>query len=180
MSESAQTKVCPLCAEIINTAAKVCPHCRHWQNKWSVQNPMVWTTLFALLYFAILAVLVAFGGKMFRPNEQFASYRDEINVVSSQFSHRIFGSNVLITVVGMLTNRSNIGWKNVRVEAQFLDKSGKLIDAITANADDYHGVTILPHSLAAFKIEGKAARPESDYDTYKASVHWATDVDAWP
>ena len=86
----------------------------------------------------------------------------------------------MVTVVGTLTNRSIIGWKDVGVEVQFLDKSGKLIDAITVNADSYRGVTILPHGEAAFKIEGKATRPESHYDNYKTSVRWAKDVDAWP
>jgi hypothetical protein len=61
-----------------------------------------------------------------------------------------------------------------------VDKSGKLIDAVTVDADYYRGVTVLPHGTAAFKVEGKAARPESDYQTYKTSVRWAKDADAWP
>ena len=115
----------------------------------------------------------------FGRKEQFATYRDDISVVNSQFSHRISGSNLVLTVVGTLTNRGDFGWKDVTVEAQFTDKSGKLFDAITANANDFRGVTILPHGEAAFKIEGKAARPESDYDTYKVYARWAKDVDAW-
>ena len=111
--------------------------------------------------------------------EQFAIHRDDISVVNSQFSHRVSGSNLMLTIVGTLTNHGEFSWKDVVVEAQFIDKSGKLFDAITANADDFHGVTILPHGEAAFKIEGKAARPESDYDTYKVYARWAKDVDAW-
>lgn len=84
------------------------------------------------------------------------------------------------TVVGTLTNRSSIAWKEVGVEAQFLDKSGKQIDAITVKADDYRSVVILPHGEVAFKIEGKAAQSESDYDTYKVFVRWAKDAEAWP
>ena len=117
---------------------------------------------------------------LFGPNDKFANYRDEISVVNSEQSWRIGGSNLLVTVVGTLTNHSNISWKDVGVEARFLDKSGKLIDAITVNADDFHGVTILPHGEAAFKIEGRAARPQSDYANCKVSVRWAKETRAFP
>ena len=73
-------------------------------------------------------------------------------------------------------NHSNIAWKDVGVEAQFLDKSGKQFDAITVNANEPRGVTILPHGEAAFKIECRAARPESDYRLYKVIVRWAKDI----
>ena len=180
MSENEQTKDCPLCAETIKAVAKVCPHCRHWQKQWSLQNPLVGLTLWVLVCLAALAGIGAFVEKMFGSKETFATYRDEISVISSQMNHRVSGSNLMVTVVGTITNRSIISWKDVGVEVQFLDKSGILIDAMTVNADSYRGVTILPHGQAAFKIEGKAIRPESNYDSYKTLVRWAKDVDAWP
>ncbi|MGA2280734.1 MAG: zinc ribbon domain-containing protein [Verrucomicrobiota bacterium] len=182
MAENEPTKVCPLCAETIKAAAKVCPHCRYWQKKWSLYNPKVLTALCLVVMAAYFAGISIFMDRVFGPKEQFAIYRDEITVVNSQFSQRISVSgcdsnvNVYVTVVGTLTNRSNITWKDVGVEALFLDKSGKQFDAITVNANEYRGVTILPHGEAAFKIEGRAARPESDYGTYKAIVRWAKDV----
>jgi len=180
MSETNQTKICPHCDETIRAAAKVCPHCRYWQKKWSWQNPRIMATVWALICSVAFLCLVAFVGKVFGPEEQFAIYRDEIGVVSSQFSQRFSGSNMLVTVVGTLTNRSNIGWKDVGVEAQFLDKAGKAFDVITVDADYYRGVVVLPHGETAFKIEGKAARPESNYENYKLTVRWAKDVSAWP
>jgi hypothetical protein len=179
MSGDVDTKVCPLCAETIKASAKVCPHCRFYQKKWSLLNPMVWMTLMGIFWITVLIGLALFFEKTFGPKEEFASYRTGIDVVNSQFSQRISGSNLLITVVGMLTNLSDVGWKDVGVEAQFFDKSGKLIDAITVNADDYHGVTILPRGETAFKIEGRASHPAADYRTNKLTVRWAKDVDAW-
>ena len=82
-----------------------------------------------------------------------------------------------MSVVGTLTNTSDVGWKDVGVEAQFFDKAGKLIDAIPTV--DYRGLTVLPHGVAAFKIETKAATTESNYATLKVSVRSAKDVDAW-
>jgi hypothetical protein len=126
-----------------------------------------------------MASIGMFWERAFGPKRQFATYRDEISVVSSQFSHRVSGSNLLLTVVGTLTNRSDIGWKNVGVEAQFSDKSGGVIDVIPVQHESYGGVMILPHGDAAFKIEGKAARPATDYDIYKLFVRWAKDADAF-
>lgn len=135
VSENEQTKVCPLCGEAIKAAARVCPHCRHWQKLWSLKNPVVGLTLWILAGLAALAGVGAFVEKVFGSKEAFATYRDEISVVGSQMHHRFYGSNLVVTVAGTLTNRSIIGWQDVGVEVQFLDKSGKLIDAMTVNAD---------------------------------------------
>lgn len=126
-----------------------------------------------------MACLFAAIEKTFGPKERFATYRNEIEVVSSQFSQRISGSNLWMTVVGTLTNHSDIDWKDVGVEAQFFNKNGALIDTITVNANDYHGVTILSHGETAFKIEGRASHPLTDYETNKLYVRWAKDVNTW-
>jgi hypothetical protein len=57
--------------------------------------------------------------------------------------------------------------------------SGKLVDVIPIKAD-YGGLAVLPHGEAGFKIEGRAARPQSDYVTHKTFVRWAKDSEAWP
>jgi len=180
MNENAETKICPHCAETINVAAKVCPYCRYWQKRWSLQNPYVNLVFAIVMFVTIISPLAIVFDKMLGPKEQFATYRDDISVVSSQFSHRFADSNLLNTVVGTLTNRGEVSWKDVGVEAQVYDKSGKQIDAITATADDYRAAVILPHGEVAFKIEGKAARHEADYESYKVFVRWAKDANAWP
>jgi hypothetical protein len=179
MNGEAETKICPLCAETIKAGAKVCPHCRHFQTRWSLQNPVMLASIWFVFVFAVLVCIGTFWERAFGPKQEFALYRDQIDIVRSQCSQRVIGSNLLNTVVGTLTNRSDVAWKDVGVEGQFFDKTGKLIDAITVNADDFHGVTVLPHGEAAFKIEGKALRPEADYKTNLIVVRWAKDVNAW-
>jgi hypothetical protein len=180
MNENAETKICPHCAETIKAAAKVCPHCRYWQKRWSIHNPQILATAWIACCIAVMSVVGIFFDRMINPKERFPTYREDIAVVSSQLSHRIGDSNLMNTVVGMLTNHGNFGWMEIGVEAQFFDKSGKEIDAITAKAEDYRGFVILPHGEVAFKIEGVAARLEADYDTYKVKVRWAKDVGTWP
>ena len=179
MAEIEQTKICPLCAETIKAAAKVCPHCRHWQRRWSLQNPQVFATIWVAIVIGALLCLVAFVDKIFGPKRDFAEYRDQIAVVSSQLSHRTSGSNSMVTVVGMVTNRSEFPWKDVGLEAQFFDREGKLIDVVI-HAGDYGGFAILPRAEEAFRIEGKSARPQSEYASHKVTVRWAKDAGAWP
>jgi hypothetical protein len=179
MTEDGQTKVCPLCSETIRVTAKVCPHCRHWQKKWSLSNPYFVGTFAGVTWLLLCSCVLAFMGKVLGPKEEFATYRDQIGVVQSEFSQRTSGSNLWITVVGTLTNHSNIGWKDVGVEGQFFDPSGKLIDVISVNTSDYRAAVILPHGEAAFRIERMASHPASSYATNKLTVRWAKDVDAW-
>lgn len=181
MTENEQPKVCPLCAESIKATAKVCPHCRHWQSRWSLLNPYVGMTLFAVIIILVFGCFGALVNKFLGPKAEFANYRNEITVLNSSFSHRISGSesNLYVTVVGTVTNHSNIAWKDVGVEAQFFDKAGTLIDAITVNSDEYRSVVVLPHGEAAFKIERAAAHPINDYATNRLTVRWAKDVNAW-
>ena len=134
--------------------------------------------IWVLIMFGALTGLGALVEKVFGPKRDFGIYRDQIAVVSSEFNHHMVGSNWVVTVVGTLTNRSEFNWENVGVEAQFFDKSGKLVDVVCA-VGDYRGLTMLSHSDAAFKIEGKAARPEADYASHKAFVRWARDVNSW-
>jgi hypothetical protein len=175
MSEPAETKVCPHCAETIKAAASVCPHCRYWQKKWSLRNPKVITALGMVMVTGYFVVMGSFWERFFGFKQDFANYRDQIVAIDSEVSHQMRSSNLWVTVVGVATNQSDISWKKVGVEAQFFDKSGKLIDAIAADGE-YRGFTILPHGEAAFKIEGKATQPASAYASHMVIVRTAKDI----
>lgn len=86
----------------------------------------------------------------------------------------------MVSVIGVVTNQSEFGWKDVGLEAQLFDRSGKLIDAIQATDGGYGGIVILPHREAAFKIQTRAARNEADYANCKVTVCTAKDIMAWP
>ena len=185
MAEIEQTKVCPLCAETIKTAAKVCPHCRHWQpRKWSFNNPAFLQSLASLVMaaaiFGAIAGLGYFLEHLIGPKRDFSPYQNQILVVSSEMSFRISGSNLTVSVVGVVTNQSEFAWKNVGLEARLFGKDGNLIDVIQASDSSYSGVVVLPHAEAGFKIQSRATKNESEYATPKVLVGTAKDFNAWP
>jgi hypothetical protein len=176
MTENEQSKVCPLCAETIKAAAKVCPHCRAWQprTKWSLQNPQILQSVAAVFWsLAIFGAIIGLGyflDNLLGSKRDFAPYQNQIVVVSSEISFRASGSNLTVFVVGVVTNKTEFAWKNVGLEAQLFDKNGKLIDVIQASDSSYNGIVILPHSEAGFKIQTKATKGESEYATHKVIV----------
>jgi hypothetical protein len=180
MSEAGDSKVCPYCAETIKAAASVCPHCRYTQKRLSLRNPHVLHAVILAVYMVVMIGMIVLIAREFGPRESFATYHDYVAVVSSQFSTRTSGSNTYVFVFGTLTNLSNIGWRDVAVEAQLLDRSGRLIDTIVARTGDFDGPVVLPHGQATFKVEGRAAQAVSEYDSCRAYVHWAKDADSWP
>lgn len=173
-----ETRVCKLCAETIKAAAVVCPHCRSWQKRWSWTDPRTTALLMAAFWILVMVGMGVFFERVFGDKDDFATYRDDIVIVESQVSQRPSGTNTYVTVVGTLTNASAVSWKDVGVEAQFLDSAGKPFDAITVNAEGFRGVVVLPHGGSTFKIEGRAARPGADYSNYRVTVRWAKDVRA--
>jgi hypothetical protein len=184
MAENEQTKVCPLCAETIKSAAKVCPHCRHWQTKWSFQNPQVMQSIAAVFWaaaiFGAIFGLGYFLENLIGPKRDFTQYQSQIAVVSSEVSFRMSGSNLTVSVVGVVTNQSDFAWKNVGLEARLFGKDGKLIDVIQASDSSYSGVVVLPHAEAGFKIQSRATKNESEYATHKVFVGTAEDFKTWP
>ena len=185
MAETEQTKVCPLCAETIRQAAKVCPHCRQWQpHKWTLNNPAFMQSLAALVcaisIFGAVSGLGWFLEKLIGPKRDFAPYQNQIGIVSSEVSFRTSGSNLTVFVIGVVTNKTEFAWKNIGLEARLFDRNGKLVDVIQTSESSYNGVVVLPHSEAGFKIQSKATKEESEYSTHKIIVGTGKDFAAWP
>jgi hypothetical protein len=183
MAETEQTKVCPLCAETIKAAAKVCPHCHSWQKKWSLQNPRTMQSIsavFALIFiFGTVCGLGYFLDHLIEPKHDFAQYQDQVTVVESETSFHVVDSNLMVAVVGVITNQSPFGWKELGMEAQFFNGDGKLIDVIQEEGE-YNGFEIQPRSEAAFRIDRRAIRKEQEYKSTRVFVRTGKDISAWP
>src|SRR6185503_14045664 len=107
------------------------------------------------------------------PGRDFQLFRDQIVVIDSNLSFSPFTNALYVTLVGTISNMSAYSWKEVELEAQYFDSSGKLID--TRSDLDFRA-TILPHGTRAFRIRAMAAQPESAYSEHKVFVRAAKDA----
>lgn len=178
MSDGADTKICPMCAEPIRVAAKLCPHCRHVQARWSFLNPNVIATLVGIFWLCGILGVVLFAERLFT-NRDFEPHRPQFSVIESTVTQRTTSNAIYVVVSGVISNGSSYSWKDVGVEAQIFDHDGKLIDVIPAPSD-YGGIVVSAHALAAFKIESRTGRQLRDYASHKAFVRWGKDVKTWP
>ena len=82
------------------------------------------------------------------------------------------GEQDSVRVVGVLTNETAVGWKNIQLDVRFFDKTGTLIDARTYP----DGARIYAHSESSFQINLRPSRAFADYDSYKIYVRAARDM----
>jgi len=176
---AADKKICPLCAEEIKAAAKLCPHCRHWQNKWSIQNPHISVLLWSVLYLGFFCGIAVFLERAFSRGNDFSAQKTQLVVVTSEIQFLQSGTNRYLAVIGVITNQSQLSWGDVNVEARFFNADGKLVDVIPGRGT-HIGVAISAHSEAAFKIESKTIESTNNFNSYKVFVTWAKDARSWP
>jgi hypothetical protein len=171
MSEE-NSKVCPYCAEQIKVTAKICPWCRQWLSMYSLRNPAVSAMVFFLCLLIFIVSFLAFFQRLLKPGVDFSPYRDSISVVESRMNLQDDDKKPMVNVVVIVTNKSEVAWKNIQTDVRFYDKSGTLIDA----GADWGGGVISPHGELAFRIRTQPGRSLSEYDSYKIYVRAARDA----
>lgn len=168
------TKTCRYCAEQIKATAKVCPRCRQWLPGFSLRNPAILIFALCLWCFICFVVMATFFKQLVNPGVDFSAYRNSISVVDSRMTFGMENKEPVIYVVTVITNKSDLVWKGVELDARFFDKTGTLIDA-QAWCDN---LPIWPHGDSAFRIRVKPSHDLSDYQSYKLFVRSARDVHA--
>lgn len=169
------TKLCPICCEQINAQARKCPHCQHFQNKWTLlaYHPAVAVAPMILAFVACGVFLT----RVFSPGEDFESHRAQIHVAESamQFGERPAAQSApapTVAVVGTIQNDSGITWKDAVIEVEYFDKDHKLIDA--RQQRDYTEV-LAPGQPCAFKISMTRDFSADKYASYEVRVVSARD-----
>lgn len=171
--EPSTVKTCKMCYKEIDSLAKKCPYCQHWQNKLSM---IVFHPATALLPIVIplaiaIAVFVPFYN-MFSEGEDFTAYRNQIEIVKTEMK---FGENKhggSVAVIGTMINNSNVPWENVHLEVQFYDSEKNLID--TEQKGKYSFV-VPANDSSTFKVSIAREFPEEQYDSCKVRVLSAKD-----
>ena len=177
MTDSAQSKTCGMCCMEIAAEAKKCPYCQHWQNKFSM---VMFHPAFAVL-FAVIPMVLVFGlmGTMFQrmvdPGADFQSYSDQIKVVQSNVRFGNSKCGPTVAVVGRMRNESDVDWKEVNFQVEFLDENGQLVDA---GQEFKYSYSLPSQEELAFKVSFRREFSESTYAAHKIRVVSAKDAKA--
>ena len=171
MSKDA-SKICPYCAEQISAAAKVCPRCRQWLSVFSLRNPAASAAVICLGVLVCVVGFLMFMQRLFYEGVDFSPYRNDISIVESHMSLKATSNEKSVHLVVVITNQTDIAWKQIQMDVRFFNKAGKLIDA--PQGFEYNPV--LPHTESAFRMDFGPNEPLSDYDSYKIEVKYARDA----
>jgi hypothetical protein len=128
MPEDNQTKVCPLCAETIKAAAKVCPYCRTKQGRYVLlrQELLLGVPILGLAIVAIAVIAELAPDENGAGGRSFAGHQKDLVVSSS--SLECSGTNQDFWMTGTVTNDGQYPWRVRELEIRFLDNGGSLLD----------------------------------------------------
>jgi len=115
-----------------------------------------------LLLTVVMVVLIWLGSRFFffPSGEDFTAHRGDLSFASQSLTFAKEKDREYFAVVGTIRNTSKITWRDVYVEARFLNAGNELIDTYSSQLRD---VIVLPNSDAAFRLTSYTARPSSEY-----------------
>ncbi len=129
--EQGEMKLCKMCFKDIDTRAKKCPYCQHWQHK---LYHLIYSPVFAAIFFVILVVGFNFVIRdRFGPGQDFDSYRERVSITNSEFK---FGGNKCgstVVVMGKIRNATELAWRDLQFEVIFYDQNGQMTDTEQEN-----------------------------------------------
>jgi hypothetical protein len=172
MTETEQTKVCPLCAETIKAAAKVCPFCRKIQKRgFFISRWDILAIATMLLFLGIIILLF----NLFSSGRNFSSSKDKLLVLNSQLGIESSLDTTNVVVSGVLTNASDYAWNVGEFEIRFFDESGKIIDMDSGSG----GFTVLSHSDHSFNLALFSRKSIPKHASFNVLVRSANDPSDW-
>jgi len=163
-----EMKECPSCGEEIKAKAIKCPRCQAWQSKWRFdQSNLKHQLIFMVIIFGIMGIIFSSTlGDIFNPKD-FANSKSLLEIKSSKVDFTENGCGARISVIGTISNNSEIAWEDFNFEVQFYNEDNKLIDTVS---DQNYDLLILPNDESTFKISGTADKPEKSYHHHKIII----------
>ncbi len=174
-----EKRICPLCAEIIDVKAKLCPHCRQWLTWKSFRHPMVGMLVHVLpvtvVWVVLMSVMFSNLERLQNPKPYYSEFPNSLKILESRMNWARTENGLRIYVTGVLTNTSPVTWKEAEFDCRFFDSRGMLMDAGTG-----HGyATILPFDDDAFRVAIIPTAPTNKYASFKISVGNARNAKGW-
>jgi hypothetical protein len=154
MAENAQIKICPLCAETIKSAAKICPYCQSRQSRFTVLKGELAGAFVVIL---LIGGLIIVGSRVF-PDESdstsgrdFLGHRNDLLVVRTALESTEKRGEFLLS--GFVTNQSVRPWRVLGLEARFLDAQGNMVEVQHREFDKMSAFVVQPSTEHAFQIK---------------------------
>jgi hypothetical protein len=150
MGDVSQTKTCPLCAETIKAAAKLCPFCQARQGRFTLWREQL-GQLVAGLSLAVLSGLACFWVFPDTPasGRNFARHRDELRVLRTSLER--VKKKPEFWLMGYVTNSGSYPWRVHELELRFLDAQGNLLDV--RHSALFDSFVVPPRGESAFRVE---------------------------
>ena len=171
--DTANSRTCPFCAEIIKREAKVCQRCRQWLTLRSIRNPAITVWIYGfphLAMYALMVMLILTALNRFQnPKPDYTAFVNSLRVKESRMSWAETSNGLRIYITGILTNQSKLAWRDIELECRFLDANGQLVDA----AHPHVSLTIQPRDDTAFRAVVIPSRATNDYASFRVSVSTA-------
>jgi hypothetical protein len=143
-------KVCPLCAEPIKAAAKVCPFCCGAQTRLAYWRPYLGLGFSALLLLAFvgLGCFWLFPDAFRSEGRSYAPYRAQLVVARTSLERDQRKPESWLS--GYITNTGNYPWRVQELEVRFMAGEGKLVDVCHPEISEMF--VVQPRQERAFRV----------------------------
>jgi hypothetical protein len=143
-------KVCPLCAEPIKAAAKVCPFCCGAQTRLAYWRPYLGLGFsgLVLLAFVGLACFWLFPDAFRSEGRSFTPYRAQLVVARTALERDQRKPEFWLS--GYITNTGIYPWRVRELEVRFIAGDGKLVDVRQPEISEKF--VVQPHQEQAFRV----------------------------
>jgi hypothetical protein len=129
-------------------------------------------------------MLAGFGGlvllavnnfqEVFHARPYYSEVPEALAVIESRVNWVETANGPRLYVVGILTNRSDLGWQDIEIECRFFDGTGRMVDAGHGRAF----MTVQARDDAAFRVSLPPGRPLADYQSQRVTVSTARNANS--
>ena len=158
MAVNEQTKVCPLCAETIKAAAKVCPFCRTRQSRFTLLKGEFAGIILVLTVFIVIPFSLdwLFGDESDDQSSiAFVIHRNDLSV--KDIAWKTAGRNHDYLLTGYITNGGNYSWRIHELEIRVEDAQNNMVDVRHVEFDKDEKFVVQPGQDHAFKTQFETA-----------------------